>query len=362
MLAYILLVGLPIAYMGILQGIKSTYRLDEVPYKRTVLNVFFFIYFLLLALRAETIGVDTANYLDKFVNARTMSWSEWLSGRNSEIGFAVLTKLIGFFTKSNQIYLMIISGVIVLPVAYLYSRESEGQLLSMSLFLVLPMFGMFFSGLRQSIAIAMVVPAYYCVRDRKKVRFILVVLGAMMFHRSAFIISLLYPLYHMRLTKKMLIWIVPCIVLAYVFSQRIFNFLLKVLFFIYEDEQWTASSTGAYNMLVLFAMLLIFSYIFVDESTADDDIIGLRNILVLSVFLQCFASVNPIAMRMNYYFLLLLPLLVPKVIGQTEGKNALTCQVANAVMCVYFLYFFLDRAYSGQSIFGIYPYVPFWDA
>lgn len=360
MLAYILLVGLPIAYMGILQGIKSTYRLDEVPYKRTVLSVFFFIYFLLLALRAETIGVDTANYLSKFTYSQTVSWSEWMSSRTSEHGFAILTKLIAVFTKSKQLYLTLIATIIVLPVAYLYSRESEGPLLTMCLFLILPVFGMFFTGFRQSIAIGMTVPAYYCVRDRKKIRFVLIVLAAMLFHQSAFIMLLLYPVYHMRLTRKNLIWLVPLLVLFYLFSDRIFLLISNLLISLYEDRYFEMEATGAYVMLLLFILLLVFSYIFIDEDEADADMIGLRNILVLSVMLQTFTTVSTLAMRMNYYFLLFLPLLIPKVIWRAKGKNALTCQIANAVMFAYFLYYFLDKAFHAETSFGIFPYTPFW--
>lgn len=362
MLAYILLVGIPIVYMGILQGIKSTYRLEEVPYKRTVLNVFFFIFFLLLALRAETIGVDTANYLSKFDYSLKVSWGEWMASRTSEYGFAILTKLIGFFTKSKQLYMAIIAGLILIPVAYLYNRESEGPLLTMCLFLILPLFGMFFTGFRQSIAIAMTVPAYYCVRDRKKIRFVLIVLAAMLFHQSAFIMLLLYPVYYMRLTRKNLIWLVPLLVLFYLFSDRIFLLISNLLISLYEGRYFEMEATGAYVMLLLFILLLVFSYIFIDEEDADADIIGLRNILVLSVMLQTFTTVSTLAMRMNYYFLLFLPLLIPKVIWRAKGKNALTCQIANAIMCVYFLYYFLDKAFHAQTTFGIFPYIPFWEA
>lgn len=362
MLAYIILVGVPLLYYCILRSIRNTFHLNKTPYKGSVLKVFFFIYFLMLALRAASVGVDTESYLTKFFNSQYISWSEWVFGRSSEMGFALLTKLISSFTQNEQVYLAVIAAIILLPVAWLYSRESEGPVLTMLLFLVLPMFGMFFSGFRQSIAIAMAVPAYYCVKDKKILRFVLIVLTAMLFHQSAFILFLLYPVYHVRLTRKMLIWIVPMLLLVYAFSDRIFLLLIQMMNDLYQERYSELESTGAISMLLLFVMLLVFSYVFVDESKADDNIIGLRNILVLSVALQCFSTVSSIAMRMNYYFLLFLPLLIPKVIGHASGKYARICKVADVVLCLYFLYYFLNKAYAQESGFLIYPYLPFWEA
>lgn len=57
------------------------------------------------------------------------------------------------------------------------------------------------------------------------------------------------------------------------------------------------------------------------ESKMDKDIIGLRNILFLSAFLQCFTLVNYWAMRMNYYFLIFLPILISKIPGCCKEQD-----------------------------------------
>jgi len=206
----------------------------------------------------------------------------------------------------------------------------------------------------------MVVPAYYFVKNKQLVRFLLVVVLAFFFHRSAFCLLGLYPVYHMRLSKKMLIWILPVIAVIYLYSRPILTMLIRLMGSFYQERYSDLESTGAYSMLLLFVMLLLFSYIFTFEENADADLIGMRNILVLSVVLQCFTTSSTIVMRMNYYYLMFLPLLIPKVISQATYKNAFICKIANIVLCTYFLYYFLDKAYSTQTIFQIYPYVPFW--
>lgn len=361
MLAYVLLVGIPIAYFGILLALKNTHKLKEVPYKNSVLIVFFVFFFGMLLLRNPVVGVDTKRYLDVFSQAHLYTWGEWFEARSSEVGFAIFTKLVRSVTSSEMVYLGLVAAIILWPISWLYYKESKEPILTMLLFLILPLFGMFFSGFRQSIAIALTVPAYCFVRRREKVKFVLVVLLAMLFHQSAAIVFLLYPVYHMReIKRKAVILLIPIVALCYLYSDVLYFFFLTFAGDFYQERYASLSATGAYAMLFLFIALLVFSFLFRDENLVDEELVGMRNILILSVLLQCFTSVSQFAMRMNYYFLLFLPLLIPRVIWQTSGKNAYTCKIADYVFCIYFLYYFLSKSYAQESFFQIYPYLPFW--
>lgn len=360
MLAYILLIIIPILYMGILLGLRKTYYLSYIPYNNTVLYVFFFCFFILLTIRASTVGIDTPNYLRKFHMSAYLTWLEIFTESESEIGFGIITKLISVFTTNDQVYLGIMSALILSPIAYLYSKESEKPFLTMTMFMILPMFGMSFSGLRQAIAISLAVPAYFQLKKRNKIKFILIIVVSMMFHRSSFILFIMYPVYYMKMNKKRLYLIIPFILAVYFFRENIFSFLLQILSFIYTDHEWELTNTSAWAMLALFIVLLVFCFIFVDENKADEDILGLRNYLIISVILQCFSSINVLAMRMNYYFLIFLPILIPKVMCRVSGKNTFTCRVINCILCLYFLVYFLDLGFGEKSGFEIFPYIPFW--
>lgn len=360
MFVYLLLAAAPAGLAAVLYGLKKTYRLQETPYREKILFVFFAIYFLLLALRGPSVGVDVERYLSRFQYAQGASLSQYLENSSSETGFIVLTKLISTVTESGQIYLVIMAFAAVFPIAWLYCRESEGPLLTISLFLILPVFGIIFSGLRQAIAMGLAVPAYCCVRKRRKGWFLLTVLLAACFHRSAWVLLALYPVYHAKLTRKSLLWIVPLLVVLYSYNAVVFRLLLSLLFQDASEYYSEMSNTGARNMLILFSLFLIFSYVFVERKQADPETTGLQNILTLSVALQCFAGVHTLAMRVNYYFLVFLPLLIPRIIHRSTRENAAVVRIAGVVICVFCFVYFLLQAYEGDSGFGIYPYVPFW--
>ena len=178
MFAYYLLVGVPMLLALLMYSIKYTHQLNRSPYQREVIRAFFMIYFLLLAFRAEEIGADTWNYLSKFRNAKTTKWSD--------PGYDLLELLIHSITDSERIFLSVIAFITVYPIAKLYMEESESPVLTISLFLILPMFQMLFSGLRQAVAMAFVPAAYRCIQERKLLKFLILVWLASFFHRPSF--------------------------------------------------------------------------------------------------------------------------------------------------------------------------------
>ena len=82
--------------------------------------------------------------------------------------------------------------------------------------------------------------------------------------------------------------------------------------------------------------------------------------MVLATCIQFFASLNTVAMRMNYYFIPLVPLLISKVYYSANEKNKKLITTANIVMVVFFFGYFFYTAYTGSDILHIFPYKAFW--
>ena len=320
--------------------------------------VFFGILLALLMLRDENVGVDIKTYLYRFNQVRKMSFEGIFDFFESERGFWILNKIISLFTKDEQAYLAIMALITTLPIAILYIKESENAVLSMSIFLILSNFSMLFSGLRQATALAVVAIAFYFVKKKKPIWFILFVLLAFTFHKSALIALLLYPFYHMNITKNKIFAFIPAIILVLIFNKPIFEFLLQFMGDygeIYEYEE-----TGAYTMIILFALFLTFAYFVPDENKMDRETMGLRNISVLVLMLQIFALANPVAMRMNYYFMMFIPLMMPKVINRCAERNRSIIQYIGIGISVFFLIYYIYGINTGADILEIYPYKPYW--
>lgn len=356
MIPYYIMISVPIV-VYLLYGGTNQYLNNEKKQKAT-LWAFFAILFLILALRHKSIGVDLSGYLRHFDSVRKLSFSQLFNAFEKERGFWILNKLIGLFTVNKQIFITLMAIITLFPIAKLYLKESENALLTISMFLIIPNFNMMFSGLRQAIAIALIAISFKFVKEKKLIKFILIILLAITFHQSAFIAILLYPFYHMNITKVKLFTLIPVIIAVLVYNKPIFEFLLQ---FLGEyGERYEYEETGAYTMLILFSLFLIFSYLVPDEKRMDKETIGLRNISILTVIFQIFALANPVAMRMNYYFILFIPLLIPKVINRTNERNRQICQLIALLLTIFFIAYYIYKANVIVDTLELYPYKPFW--
>lgn len=332
--------------------------------KKNQVALFFFFAMMtaLVALRHESIGKDTRNYIYYFERFSDLSWAQ-LGQETTEWGFAYFNKIISLVTQEPQVFLAITAIVTVAMIYPTYKRLCVDSSLTIVLYVTISTFVMMFSGIRQMLAIGIGFLAYECTRKKKLIPFILCVILAIMFHTSAFMLAFMYPLYHAKITKKWLIAVVPALAVVFVFNEQIFT-SLGVLLARFSGYDAIITQTGAFTMLMLFVMFAVFAFLVPDDATLDAETIGLRNFLLLSIVLQMFAPLHTLAMRMNYYYIIFIPLLLPKIIEARSTRWKQVAIVGRHVMVIFLLGYFFFSAYTGSKTDGgaldTYPYIPFW--
>lgn len=355
--AYIALIGITIVsyflfyYQSINKGIKASYstnysgsvllRTDKVEAK--TITVFFVIYILLLGLRNINVGIDTRSYINSyFYKLMGVDWGYLFEYTADEIGFSVLTKIISMISGSTQFYLFVLAVVSVMPIAYLYRKEAKDALLCCSFFLISLLFEAFFSALREGVAIGLVAPAYYFTKRKQLIPFILTVVFASIFHLSALIVLLLYPVYHTKLRFRRLWIIAPLMFIVYRYNDIIFDTLLVNMGGKYASKYLTYgyNETGQFGLLFLFILIFAYCFIMMDESKADDDDLGLRSVLVLATMLQFFAPLHVMASRMNYYFIVFIPLALTRTNYRCRRLFRQVAIIARYTMIAFFIFYF----------------------
>lgn len=350
----LLLVPLAIQHFTIKDNVLNYQR------KNQSALLFFFVGMTLLAcLRHEIIGSDTERYIYYFNNISRASWSR-LGNMTIETGFAYFTKIITLFTTDKVVFLSVTAIVTVALIYPTYRRLCVDSSLTITLYVTMSTFVMLFSGLRQMLAVGIGIIAYECMRNKKPILFFLLVVLALFFHTSAFMLIFMYPLYHAKITRKWLLIVVPILGFVFVFNQQIFN-LLTILLSSFTKYEGQINSTGAYSMVILLGMFAVFSYIVPDEELLDAETIGLRNFLLLSLTLQMFAPLHNIAMRMNYYYIIFIPLLLPKIIEARSVRWSQTAIVGRHVMVAFLFLYFFYNAYTGTGNLTVFPYHFFWE-
>ena len=280
--------------------------------------IFFVLLWLLLAFRSVDVGKDTSNYQYYFEKYSNQSREQLLDG-SPEFLFRFLNWLVGQVTDNFQIYLAIVAAINVIPIAVLYAKDRRHSYLKIVLFVNMSVFIMLFSGIRQFLAMSIGLIAFHFVQRKRPVVFLMWVVVAISFHSSAFMLLAMYPLYYFRLKKRHLLIIAPAIVCVYVFNAWIFAGLLRIMSLLAPQfNDYQPSNTGAVTMIILFVMFTLFAFVIPDENETNDDFIGMRNYLLLATLLQCFAPLHPLAMRMNYYYILFVPVVLPMTLNYAE--------------------------------------------
>lgn len=309
---------------------------------RYMITTYFVGYMFLLCFRATSVGIDTVNYIYRYFEPfQSMGWQEVFRYRADELGFSLFVKIVAVITSNPQIFIIVTALVSVIPVMILYRNESREAAVCCAFFMISLLFEIFFSGMRQGIALGITVPAYYFTKQKKIIPFLLIVALAVTFHVSAVMILFIYPIYHAKITGKWLWVVVPVMGLIYYYNRVIFTVLFEAFGGKYFEKYSTLTgTTNQYGLLVLFILLSGYCIFMMDEGIADKDDIGIRNILLLATVIQFFAPLHSIVSRLNYYYILFIPIAITRSNQKCKHKYWQIAKIASWVMTVYFIYYF----------------------
>lgn len=354
MLPFVILLTVPIVITPFVKNIK----VNRIHLKYLPLFLFFVSLMILMMLRHKNVGNDTANYYYFVEKISRESWA-MVTRESTEVIFYSFMKIITTISNDPRFFVAVSSFLIIAMLYPTFRRLCVNPPLTIVLFCSMSTFAMLFSGIRQMLAVGIGMIAYELVRRRKLIFFIIVVVIAVFVHTSAFMLIFMYPLYHARVTRKWLFAVIPIFIVIFIFNRQIFG-VLSAFIEQYTDYNAKEITTGAYSTLVMFVLFTVFSFVIPDDSLMDDETIGLRNFLLLSLAIQMFAPLNPVAMRMGYYYIIFIPLLLPKIIEKSSIRFRKVAQVSNYILLVFFFAYFFVGATNGSKLHTI-PYHFFWE-
>ena len=356
MIPYILLFLIPCIFSALNIKVKT-----KNGNKKIAIPIFFLIFFLILAFRNEEVGIDLINYKYYFEKISSYSSKELFQNMLFSINnidieplYILYNWIVSKIYNNFQFFLAITAFITVYPIYKLYNEDDKFDCLKLILFMSITCFTMFFSGLRQIIAISISIYAYKSVRENKLIKFLCIVLLASLFHQSALILLLMYPIYHIKIDRKKYIYSIAIILTIFIFRRSIFSLILPFLGKKYSKNIIT--ETGAYSTYILLVIFYLFIILVGKKDEKNKEILGLRNFLIISIVIQGFASLNDIAMRMNYYYLIYIPILICRTLSNSEKKLQQVVKIAYIVMTIFFITYYYYSAFNGSDILNVYPW------
>lgn len=320
---------------------------------RNIIIIGFAVVYIIMmqGLRHQSIGVDTSSYIIGYNLSKNVNVFEGEKLFNYESGYILLNHILNKLGVSEQAFLIIISIIIIVPISIILIKKSKMPALSILLYMAFGFFTMTFSGLRQSIAMGILFFSYMYIQDRKLIQFLICLLLACTFHKSAIGFIIAYPLYNVNLkSRDYIFFVIPIFLIAFILRSEIFEYLA----FLFKGESVASEVTGAYGLFLFMILTLILSYLFYRKE--NKDVNAYRNYILVAIFIQMLASCSNVVGRMGYYYWIFITLLVPEILkNQKKGLDRFLYGTAITTFLVVYYTMSLRSGYL-----NIVPYRFFW--
>lgn len=301
--------------------------------RKTYISIISIFLILQSGLRNVAVGEDTYTYYIGFKDVTRMSWynieqslMEYLRfGIGKDPGFLVFQKIFQYLSEDFQWFLVFIAILFFTSFGYfLYKNTTKVSDCILAYVVYSVMFYTFYSytGLRQTIAMSILLIGYEFIKKKKLIQFIITIILASFFHKSALIFILFYFLTYIK-TTKILVW---SSLLSFPFFFLLSN-KISYYFITLTGSYSEYESTDKYRPVTFVILMLVLTTL----AAINHDAIVKKDprkkfyfvAFSMAVFFMAFVFEIHGYMRVVQYFSFFMVLLIPEIINATErySKN-----------------------------------------
>ena len=308
-------------------------------------------------------GTDTSvSYIPVFEKICSQSLTQVFSQHQSkDVFFYLVTKMFSYISHDYHLYFLTIALFVVGSMSRVIYKYSENIVLSYVIYFSLGYFSAGFQLLRLVIAISILLFAYKYLMKRKLIPFLIIIAIASLFHATAIIFIIAYPIASIKIGFKQWIFVMCGVILAFLGKVSIFRILSVIL---PAEERYSTYLSGTYasslsitGFLILLAIYVTSYFLAYGSDLSDSKIKTYFNLGSLSVAFMALVGSLGEFQRVSMYFGMYNTLLLPYCLNNTtrftkESKLILKLLIPTVIL----LYFFVF-AVNGNMLN---EYVFFW--
>lgn len=289
------------------------------------------------AIRNKAVGNDTYRYIMLLEYAQYDSWDfifnnlgkAYFNPDNSlkDPGYMIFEKLISCFTIEQIPFLFIVAFITIVSFVYFVKSLANSKiqiLLSFILFIVFVYSNFPNQTIRQSLSFAIICISYVKLRNQEDIKFILLVLIASFFHKSALILLLFYFIYK-YVYSKIILFATPflfCLILMMPSFILPFISHLGDVYSNYFTNNYYMGSNKPINILLFLGLMYFFIFVsfYLKKSDIDTYKMELTSVS-FCVITSALILINPSLFRLSLYFFIWFGLLLPELINCWNNKK-----------------------------------------
>lgn len=299
---------------------------------------------LVSGLRSYYVGTDdTLIYSTFFERDYNKSFEDiWQSELKDPVYYIFIKCISLIFGHDFHIVLIICAIMYVIPVCILIKKESPDPMFSFILLITMGFFFFSMNGIRQSLAMGFLMMAYFPLKDRKLLKFVLLVAMAACFHKTALVFLIAYPMSKMGFNKLSLLCYLGLFIVCLLMGKTVMNYITSSMA---EYDQRLQSyeigrTTLTYSGLIQLLLLTIFPLIYYKKLLAKNRSTNiLFQLMFLAIIFQSMAGVIAEMFRIAMYFSVYMIILIPRTISVIPAKNrSMIGVMLLSLLLVYFLF------------------------
>lgn len=311
--------------------------------------------------RAHTVGGDLFTYYTNY------SWIKYedfsvIFNQRFEIGYGLFSYIYSNLNISFQVFIFTISLFNLTLLGIFVYKYSEYPVISYMLYAVLSLYDFNFSGLRQSIAMSITLVGFHFIMKNKWVQFLFTIIIASLFHRTAIILLLLYPVINTKFRNTYKKLYIVIIIFIYLFADEIIRYIFSAF------GTGRLFSFGGIGNDELFILFIFVAGLILNKIKKNNKLF--ENLLLLvsiSLIIQLLSTYHYFFARFNYYFsyyiIIFVPMLFKEFLEVTSMKNKYQRFLIQFFMVIFFvilsLYYFNSRLRTNPH--QILPHIFFWE-
>lgn len=299
---------------------------------------FWFLFLVLLFLSGFRwdVGIDWESYMNVFsginINERTEPAN-------------IIIKFLLFWNGYNDggYWLWIMAFIILYFFCYSIWKLSDAPLFSLLLFICLGIFFNSLNGVRQHAAIALSVYSWQFILKRELGRFLLIIVLAMSFHMTAFLVLPLYWFGVCKFPRNLLIAICPIFILFSFVAEPVVRWLTTLIpqYTLYEESDYImANSNILARLRSIFPLILfVFCICFYYRLSSSIKSRFILNLSLISIFCTLLFPSISLMIRIGYYFQVAFIFLIPMISKRLLFRDAVIFKFFCIIYGLSFLYF-----------------------
>lgn len=273
----------------------------------------------LAAFRAPSVGTDTLSYISDYKDIYTYTWLDIIERYRGYELFYLICKSFSLLELPIFVWFAFIEIIYVSAIARLVHSDSTDKIYSIILFITIGLYMFSLAGLKQTMAMGLVLHAFMEIRSKRYVTTVLFFLLALFVHPTAVIFLPAFLFYACRNTRHYNLIVICLILLLVLGTKYILSSFSNILRLEHFERYLLVEKTYSIWTLLFYILLIIASLPFIKSysknSLYQNEPKFEITCLILACSLQYLASLSPSLFRLSLYYTPFFLVYMPNVLG-----------------------------------------------